>query len=176
MNLAHLIQQQGKPLTRKKGEHLFRQGDDDRNLYFLQSGLLKAYYLSEEGKEHVKSFIQSQETIGSLSAAYDNAQCTFGVICLEDCQLMVIPFSAISKEADDDIGIANEVIRLLLQLSMKKERREYEFLCLSAETRFKLLTERSPDLIERVTQNDLARYLGITPVALSRIKKRVQAN
>ena len=53
---------------------------------------------------------------------------------------------------------------------MKKERREYEFLCLSAEERYRLLIKRSPDLVRQVTQNEIARYLGITPVALSRIR------
>ena len=50
------------------GEHIFRQGDEDRSVYVLQTGLLKAYYLSDEGKENIKSFIQPGELIGSLAA------------------------------------------------------------------------------------------------------------
>ena len=72
-----------------------------------------------------------------------------------------------------DHEIANNLIELLLHFSMKKEKREFEFLCLSAEERYCLLAETSPGLLEKVTQNDIARYLGVTPVALSRIKKRV---
>jgi len=64
------------------------------------------------------------------------------------------------------------VISSLIELAIKKERREYEFLCLSAPQRFALLKQRSPELVSRLTQNDIARYLGITPVALSRIKQR----
>jgi len=55
---------------------------------------------------------------------------------------------------------------------MKKEQGEFEFLCMSAEERFCRIAEVSPTLLEKVTQNDLSRYLGITPVGLSRIKKR----
>ena len=55
---------------------------------------------------------------------------------------------------------------------MKKERREREFLTESAEERYRMLLERSPALFDKVTQKDIARYLGITPVALSRIRKR----
>ena len=64
------------------------------------------------------------------------------------------------------------MIEQLLQFAMKKEKREFEFLCQSAEERFRMLAKNSPSLVEKVTQNDLARYLGITPVGLSRIKKR----
>ena len=56
---------------------------------------------------------------------------------------------------------------------MKKEIREYELLCLSAEDRYKRLLKHTPDILKLVTQNEIARYLGITPVGLSRIKRRV---
>jgi CRP-like cAMP-binding protein len=39
-----------------------------------------------------------------------------------------------------------------------------------------LLAEQSPGLIEKVKQKDVARYLGITPVALSRIRARCASN
>lgn len=58
---------------------------------------------------------------------------------------------------------------------MKKERREYELLCLSAEDRYRALMENTPQLADMVTQNEIALYLGVTPVGLSRIKKRVAA-
>ena len=72
-----------------------------------------------------------------------------------------------------DLKLANELIERLIQLAMKKEQREFEFLCMTAEERYLKMLGTSPELIESVTQNDLAKYLGITPVGLSRIKKRV---
>ncbi|MBL4788193.1 MAG: hypothetical protein JKY60_03815, partial [Kordiimonadaceae bacterium] len=76
--------------------------------------------------------------------------------------------------AADNKLIADRMTDLLLSLAMKKERREYELLCLSAEQRYRLLLERQPDLVSKIKQQDIALYLGITPVALSRIKKRMQ--
>ena len=61
----------------------------------------------------------------------------------------------------------------LLAYGIKKETREFELLCLPAEERYRRLLDAAPSLFERVTQNDIARYLGVTPVGLSRIKKRV---
>lgn len=45
-------------------------------------------------------------------------------------------------------------------------------LALSPEENYRQLLAESPDLAQRLTQNDIARYLGITPVALSRIRGR----
>lgn len=64
------------------------------------------------------------------------------------------------------------IIELLTAFAMKKEQREYELLCLDAEQRYQNLLTRTTDITEFITQNDIARYLGITPVALSRIKNK----
>ena len=85
---------------------------------------------------------------------------------------MRVAFDSLLETKLNPKEISNLMIEALFNLSIKKEQREYEFLCLSAPERYSIFKEKQPDLIERITQNDLARYLGITPVALSRIINR----
>ncbi|MCF6262725.1 MAG: Crp/Fnr family transcriptional regulator [Xanthomonadales bacterium] len=174
MNFTELIETNGKIVNKKKGDHIFVQGSSNTSIYFIKSGLLKAYYITEEGKEFVKSFLLTNDVIGSLSSAYKGESCSFSLVCLEDSNLVEIPFSVIYSHCKTDHLIANSMIELLLNFSMKKEKREFEFLCMSAEDRYRKLEMDSPRILESVTQNDLARYLGVTPVGLSRIKKRVR--
>jgi len=162
----------GKSVSRKKGDVLFKQGSLDTSIYVVQRGLLKAYYATLDGKELVKSIIAEGEFIGSLISCRLGEPCTFNLVCLEDCQLVRVPFSELQRKSSDKPELAGVVISGLLDLAIKKERREYEFLCLSAPERYQLFIERHPDLVGRLTQNDIARYLGITPVALSRIKQK----
>ncbi len=173
MELGQFIQKNGTISSYERHCHVFMQGDEDRSLYVVKQGLLKAYYLLEEGKETIKSFLFPGDIIGSMTAAYSAEQCSFSLICLQDSELIKIPFGKLYETIQSRPELALSVINLLLNFSMKKERREYELLCLSAEERYQLLLERSPKIAEFVTQNDIARYLGITPVALSRIKKRL---
>lgn len=176
MNFHELLQLEGANIKKDKGEHIFMQGEVDESLYFIQSGLIKAYYTSEEGKESVKSFLLPNDIIGSLAAVYLDKYCSFSLICLEPAKLKKIPFKIILEYSKKDLVIANNMIEVLLNFAIKKEKREFEFLCLSAEERFCKLVEKTPMLLDKVTQNDLARYLGVTPVGLSRIKKRVFGN
>ncbi len=173
MDFIELIKKEGKAITQKKGQHLFRQGHSCRSLYWIESGLVKAYYTTSDGKELIKSFISSQDIIGSLSSAHTGDTCSFSLVCLEDSTLVEIPFSVIHAYSRKDQTIANHMIDVLLQFAMKKERREFEFLCLSAEERYQQFVADSPGMIDKITQADLAKYLGITAVGLSRIKKRV---
>jgi len=172
MNFYELLKAEGKTVQKSKNEHIFMQGEEDRSLYYVQSGLLKAYYTSDEGKEFVKSFISVNDIICSLTSAYSEDSCSFSLVCLQDSLIIRIPFPVLLEYSKEHHEIANNMIEVLLNFSMKKEKREYQFLCLSAEQRYRLLEKHSPNIVEQVTQNDIARYLGITPVALSRIKNR----
>lgn len=174
MHFNEFISKHGIPLSKSAGDHVFRQGDNDQSLYVVKSGLLKAYYLSNEGKENIKSFIEPGDNIGSLLAAHRNGSCRFSLLCLKSCELIKVDFRAIYQASLTDIEMATAVGKFLLAFAMKKEHREYELLCLSAEERYRILLCDKPELIALVTQNDLARYLGVTPVSLSRIKQRIQ--
>ena len=173
MKLGAFIAKNGTSLVKEPGEYLFRQGGQDLSLYFVKSGLLKAYYLSLDGKENIKSFILPGDNIGSLMANYAGKANTFSLVCLKQCELTVVQFSTLFEASRTDPDISAAIVDFLLKFAMKKERREYELLCLSAEDRYKNLLENTPDILKLVTQNEIARYLGITPVGLSRIKKRV---
>ncbi len=172
MKFHKLLRLEGVSVEKDKGEHVFMQSDSDKSLYFVQSGLLKAYYTTEDGKEYIKSFLLPNDIIGSLSSSYLEECSSFSLLCLEPTTLVKMPFRRLYEYTKGDLELANNMIDLILHLAIKKEKREYEFLCLSAEERFCMLVKTSPSLLEKVTQNDLARYLGITPVGLSRIKKR----
>ncbi|MEM7300038.1 MAG: Crp/Fnr family transcriptional regulator [Pseudomonadota bacterium] len=173
MRLDEYFAENGRAVTKATGEHLFRQGEHTKLIYFVNSGLLKAYYLSADGREHVKSFILPGDNIGSLMSVHAKKPSTFSLVCLKPCNLTVVEFDALYRASQSDIELAAAVVNFLLGFGIKKEVREFELLCLSAEERYRRLVEKTPDLLELVTQNEIARYLGITPVGLSRIKKRL---
>ena len=159
-----------------KGRIIFHQGEKDRFLYFVEKGVLKAYYTTGDGKEYIKSFLAEGDIIGNLSALVENSENTFSVQCLEDTTLYKIDFSGLLKKSQVDIESAAILNSGLINLAIKKEKREYEFLCLSASERYLGLVGSMPGIVSRISQNDIARYLGITPVALSRIRAKLGKN
>ena len=64
--------------------------------------------------------------------------------------------------------------RILFQNNIvSKERRLLSSITYSAEEKYLKLSETNPDLIQRIPQNLIASYLGITPETLSRIRKHL---
>jgi hypothetical protein len=58
-------------------------------------------------------------------------------------------------------------------LVARKQQREEALLCDSAETRYRNMLKDEPALLARLPQGDIARFLRVTPIAFSRIKRRV---
>lgn len=167
------LSKKGTETRVRRGNHVFHQGDRDSRLYVVRAGHLKAYYNGADGKEHVKSLVGSGATIGSMSAMDDTGTCSFGLVALSDTTLTSLSFELLAREAQGDIEIANEVIAFLVTFARRKERREHDLLCLSAEERYRQFLADSPVEARAVSQADIAAYIGVTPQALSRIKRRI---
>ena len=157
------------------GAFLIRQGEPAPNLYFLTKGLMKMFYITVDGKEFVKSFISEGQILGSLAALTEGLESTFSIVCLEPVQVESMPAEVFVDLVESDPGMLRFGYRFFQTLALKKELREHGFLCLAPEVRYRQFVTENPDLAQRITQADIARYLGITPVALSRIRKRLKA-
>ena len=170
------LQKLARPLSFERGALVFRQGEADPHIYLITQGLLKGVYTTHDGKEFIKTIIREGDFIGSMASQTAGGQCSFSLICLEAVQALRLPFAEVERRASKDLAFADLLRRAFQGLALKKEQREYELLCLSPEDRYRRLLDRSPDLLQRLTQNDIARYIGVTPVALSRIRARLRSN
>lgn len=169
-----LVIKNGREISLETGDHAFMQGDTDSNVYFVKSGLLKAYYIRVDGKEHIKSFLAEGSIIGSMAALVDGDPCTFSLVASEPTVTIALPYKVLADAAQTDIALANALVGFLSAYGKRKEEREYQLLSLSAEGRYEVMLKATPGIADRVSQSDLAAYIGITPQALSRIKRRMR--
>lgn len=152
MLLEDIVAEFGVPVSADTGDHLFRQGETDNHFYIVQDGLLKAYYLSESGKESIKSFLTPGDVIGSLSAVRGDGGCSFNLTCLRPCTLSKVRFDIVFDAVQNDARMGAAVTEFLMKFAMKKEQREYELLCLSAEERYRRLNATRPELLTMVSK------------------------
>ena len=111
--------------------------------------------------------------IGSIAAVNSGSSCTFSLKTIQVSRLISISYDSVMNVVKESHPISIELVSYLLNLSQKKEQREFDFLNLDAEARYRKFCDQNADIKEFISQGDVARYLGITPVALSRIKKRI---
>jgi CRP-like cAMP-binding protein len=164
-----------KTKTLKQGEHLFYMEDKVEDFYFLIEGLARYYYLTEKGKEFNKSFAEKKgHLLSSISAVSHGTGSPFSVEVLSSFTTLYIPYKKLLELGEKYKEWNDLLLRIYENLVIKKERREADFLLLNARERYeKFLSDYS--MIEDAVPNyHIASYLGITDVALSRIRKEMK--
>lgn len=156
-----------------KGSDIFTQGETCPDLFIMTEGLVKLHYVTHDGKEWIKSFIMDEGLFGSRVSQSLGQPSIYSATCLEDCAVLVLPYQAFETLCAKDPKLAAMAFQFFQWLGLRKELREHELLCLSAEERYRNFLADQSVLAKRITQTDMARYLGITPIALSRIKGRL---
>ena len=124
MSLLDMVSRFGRPVAAGQGDHLFWQGDKSGDFFVVQSGLLKGYYVSDEGQERIKSFILPGEVIGSLTALTGKGTCSFNLVCLEPSEMIAVSFEEVSTAAQTDAALGTAITDFLVAFGMKKEQRE----------------------------------------------------
>lgn len=164
----------GRPaLQFQKGQDIFRQGEICSDIFVMTDGLVKLHYVTHDGKEWIKSFVMDAGMFGSRVSQSLGEPSTFSVTCIENCRVHPLPYAAFENLCTNDPKMAGMAFGFFQWLGLKKEQREHELLCRSAEERYQTFMESQAALAARITQVDMARYLGVTPIALSRIKSRL---
>ncbi|MBS0519718.1 MAG: Crp/Fnr family transcriptional regulator [Proteobacteria bacterium] len=156
----------------RRGESLFHAGDRVTYIALVKRGVLKFSYRSEEGTERIRDFLaegQVAACVGTLggegAVAYDGVACEDTVTESLDVELLRSPVKT-------DPAWAHCLSLLLYDKNRHLAERERSLLTLSPPERLAHAIAERPWLSERVTQQDLAAYIGITPVSLSRLKAR----
>lgn len=153
-------------------EHLVRCGEHSDTLYLLDSGLVRLYYITPDGRERNKAFYRAGQVTGPVSAAMTNTAAPFSIQCLEPVEAICCSFRELSRATDSHPGISRLHRALLSEAFIRNEQREAMLLTCNAQQRYQWLLDHEPDLQGRVAQFHIASYLGIDAVSLSRLKRK----
>jgi CRP-like cAMP-binding protein len=155
-------------------DYLARAGDVVDNFYFINTGLVRFFYCTEDGKEFNKHFAMENGFAGSFHSFTLHEPCSFFIQALERTETIVLPNRTLNELYDRHACWERLGRKTAEHLALIKEAREKELLLDSLETRYKRFLKEFPGLVDRIPQYHIASYLGVTDVALSRIRKKIK--
>jgi CRP-like cAMP-binding protein len=156
----------------KKGEHLMNKGDEVCYLYYLETGTIRLSFPDKEKREISARFIEPKKFI-NFSFSHEEQLSHYNAKALEHCKVWRLPKRDLLQLYDLSINF-NKLARLHLERSIDhKIKREEDFHKLDAGERYKKLMEKERWLFRSIPLKDIASYIGITPQALSNIRKRI---
>jgi CRP-like cAMP-binding protein len=150
---------------------LLSEGELARECFFILEGCVRSYYLID-GEEKTTEFYTEMATITPVSYVTKQPSEYF-LSCLEDSIIAVGSPERNKALLEKVPKLENMVMQLHTELLVQNQLSFDSFKNLSPEQRYLKFMEARPDLMNRVPLGHLATYLGITPVSLSRIRKRM---
>jgi CRP-like cAMP-binding protein len=157
-----------------RGTPLFRAGAPARHVYFVGGGIVRLAYETTDGKERVKGFSGPARFFGSARALVGDGMASFTASALTPVHVERLAYAVLERMASTEIVWQKVLARGFQQFGMRKEQREHDLLTLDAEARYRRFLVEYADIHQQIPQKDVAAYIGITPVALSRIRGRLR--
>lgn len=158
------------PISRK--ELLLKQGELSRKLFFVESGSIRAYHLSDKGKEATVMFAIEDWWITDMHGFINQRPAVLSLEALEDSTILSLNFEGF-EELLERIPKFERFFRILFQNAYVREQlRVLDSISLSTEERYNRFKNKYPQIVEKVSQKQIASYLGVTPEFLSAVKKK----
>lgn len=178
-NLIPLSNEEKELVSAKFHSHLFlkkqfalQHGDVCEYFYFVVRGCLRLYMVDDKGVYHILQFATENFWILDLTSFHKKKAALLSIDAVEDTVVLRISY-------DDLIDLYlkapkfDRIFRVLLENHfMHQQERMTQLFSSSAEERYLLFLETYPHLLNRLSQVQIAAYLGITPEFLSRIRSR----
>lgn len=152
---------------------LVNHGDVPQKLYLLNKGVSRVFFISEDGKELTKRLFTPIDFFASFTALLEQQPSNLVYETLTPCHIYEIDHKAFVKLCNANVEILKFYTRFLEFLFKVGELNHIEVASFDAKQRYLKLRQRIPDIDNLIPQYQIASYLNITPVQLSRIRAKL---
>ena len=157
----------------RKKEFLLKEGQTCRYINYVHSGALRAYHLDVEGNESVIMFAINDWWVTDMYSFTTLQPAMLNIDALEDSTIFELDKNDLDK-LYIKVPKFERFFRIIMQNSYVREQlRVIQNLSISAEQKYLNFLAKYPQFVQRVSQKQIASYLGMTPEFLSVIRKKL---
>jgi CRP-like cAMP-binding protein len=157
-----------------RGAVLQASGAPMDRAWFVDSGLLRSCFTDGDGRERNRGFHPEGHWAGAPPAQLAQ-RAPFAIEAVEASVVVELPHAVLMQWQARYPAVQAVLLDALATSMATLARREATLLMDSAEQRYRAFVAAQPVLAGRLPLHQIASYLGITNVALSRIRRRLKA-
>ena len=155
------------------GDVFIPEGSTAQKIAYINKGLIRAHTLKAAGQEATMSLSWEGQFMASLDCIFFKRPSAYTYQALEDTSLVEMDYARVSPLIDGNPRLSLIRNGVLMHILSQAVARVEGFVLLSPEERYNKLVREKQDIINRVPDKYLATLLGITPISLSRIRRRL---
>jgi CRP/FNR family transcriptional regulator, anaerobic regulatory protein len=168
-----LVTENFHPRLYRKRQYVLQEGNICTQLNFVVRGCLRLYKIDEQGTSHILQFAAENYWINDLGSFHSEKASELNIDALDDTMVLQI-------NRKDLISLYihapkfDRVFRVLIENAyVSLQKRLLQNISSTAEERYQAFLETYPHLVNRLSQTQIASFLGITPEFLSRLRNKL---
>ncbi len=154
----------------RKRQFVLQEGDICTQFNFVVRGCLRIYKIDDKGNTHILQFAPENHWINDLGSFHSVKPSAMAIDALEDTVILQI-------SRDDLISLYkasprfDRIFRILIEKNfIRLQQRLLQNISSVAAERYQSFLELYPHLTNRISQVQIAAFLGITPEFISRLR------
>lgn len=170
---AQSLLQAAKERSFAPSDHLIREGEIRKDIFFIRRGLVRSFRINSKGDEITTLLRWEHQVVASPDIILFDQPSQAYFEALEPTEVFSLNYDVLQSIVSKNPKL--EANRKFVFQEMLKQtlQRIDSFVLLSPEERYIEFVRSNPDIVNRVPNKYIANILGITPVSLSRIRKRI---
>ncbi|MDN5201944.1 Crp/Fnr family transcriptional regulator [Fulvivirgaceae bacterium BMA10] len=157
----------------KKREYILQKGVMCNHFTFVVEGCFKMYKIDDKGKEHNLQFAIENSWIVDYGSFYSEKPSQLFIEALEHSEILQIARNDLFY-LYDHFSVFDRNLRIIIEDAfIEQQQRVLQNISSTAEERYLDFLKRYPDLFNRISNVQIASYLGVTPEFLSAIRKKI---
>ncbi|MBL4587159.1 MAG: Crp/Fnr family transcriptional regulator [Flavobacteriales bacterium] len=179
-NYLPLEQQEIEELEKATHEHsikrrhfILQQGDVCKRYTFVVSGCFKMYKVDRQGKEHNLQFTVENGWISDIGSFYSEQPSELYIEAIEPSIILQIDKPDLLRLYTEYSKFDRNFRVLVEDAFIEMQTRVLHNISYTAEERYLHFLEKFPELFNRISNVQIASYIGVTPEFLSRIRKGI---
>lgn len=167
-----LVQEKFHSRLYRKRQYVLQEGDVCTQFNFVVRGCLRTYNVDKKGNLHILQFGTETNWINDLGSFHGMKPSTLNIDALEDTVVLQISLDdliSLYKQSP----VFDRIFRVLIENGyIHLQERLLQNISSTAEERYEAFLERYPHLINRISQVQIAAFMGVTPEFLSRLRNQ----
>jgi signal-transduction protein with cAMP-binding, CBS, and nucleotidyltransferase domain len=155
----------------KKGDTINKDGQICRHLYFIESGLVKHYYF-HKGRIFIMRFFCEDQIFTSIDSFVTQSPAEFMTVALEDTLTSYLDYADVEELCKRHHSFETFIRKIFTTISLNSLKRLKEMFDKDASELYTSFLAENQHLLQRVSLGDIASFLGISQVSLSRIRAK----
>ena len=157
----------------KRRQFILQEGDVCKLNTFVVEGCFRMYFVDEKGKEHNIQFAVENWWIGDIGSFHSEEPSKLYIEAIENSVILQI-----KKQDQLDLFVNhpkfNQIFRVFTENALVTyQRRVLQNISSTTEERYLDFMKRYPYFFNRISNVQIASFLGVTPEFLSTIRKKI---